>query len=216
VTVEYRAAEDRYDRLPELAADLVRRQVAVIVTLGTPPALAAKAATQTIPVVFYLGVDPVEYGLVASLARPGGNMTGFTTITKELMAKRMELIHELTPAATPIAYLFNPTNISSETDDVQKAARALGVGVLMMEASRESDIEPAIEKMVQQRAGALVVSGDLMFFGHYSQIAALAARHAMLSIFTGREAVEQGGLMSYGVNDLDLHRQVGVYIPDAF
>jgi putative tryptophan/tyrosine transport system substrate-binding protein len=162
VAVEYRYAENQLDRLPALAADLVRRRVAVILAGSTPTALAAKAATRTIPIVFLVAADPVEYGLVASLARPGENITGFTALTKEMSAKRMELIHEVAPAATPIAYLFNPTNISSLfTDDVQKASRILGVPLLMIDAGRQSDIEPAFDKMVQQRAGALMQLASL-------------------------------------------------------
>lgn len=164
VTLDYRWAEDRYERLPELAADLVRRQVAVIATLmNTPAALAAKAATHTIPIVFFLGVDPVEYGLVASWARPGGNVTGFTGFGTKLIAKRMQLLRELVPAATTIAYLFNPANFSNEIEGLQIAARILGIRVLMMEVSAEGNFDLAIEKMAQQQAGALLVSAESRF-----------------------------------------------------
>jgi putative tryptophan/tyrosine transport system substrate-binding protein len=212
VAVEYRWTEDRNDRLPDLAADLIRRQVAVIATLTTTPAaLAAKAATRTIPIVFLLGTDPTEYGLVTSYARPGGNITGFTVLSKEVIAKRMELLSELVPAGTSIAYMFNPSNFANETEDVQKAARILGVRLLMMDADRQSNIEPAFERMVQQRAGALLMSSDSLFFSYYDQIAAPATHHALPSIFARREAVREGGLMSYGPDIADLARQTGIY-----
>src|SRR5262252_109879 len=211
-TVEYRWADNRYGRLPDLAADLVRRRAAVIVTLPTTPAaLAAKAATQTIPIVFYVGTDPVEYGLVESWARPGRNDTGFTTLTKEVIPKRIGLLLEVAPAARLIAYLFNPTNVSSETEDVQRAARIRGIQVMMVEASHPSDIEPAFEKMAHQQARALVVSADGFFKDQFDKIGALAARHAMPSIFNTRLGVIRGGLLSYGVNDVEVHRQVGIY-----
>jgi ABC-type uncharacterized transport system substrate-binding protein len=209
VAIEYRWAEDHYDRLPALAADFVRRQVAVIVALGgTPAALAAKAATRTIPIVFLLGADPVEYDLVASLARPGGNITGFTILSKEVVGKRLGLMHELVPATTSITFLYNPTNVSSEIDDVQNAARALGMRVLMVGATRQSDIEPAFVEMAQQRAGALVVSSDSLFFGLGGEIATLAVRHAIPAILAYRET---GALISYGPSIPAVYRQAGAY-----
>jgi putative tryptophan/tyrosine transport system substrate-binding protein len=212
VAVEYRWTEDRNDRLPDLAADLVRRHVAVIATLtSTPAALAAKAATRSIPIVFLMGTDPTEYGLVTSYPRPGGNITGFTVLSKEVIAKRMELLSKLVPAGTPLAYMFNPANFASETEDVQKAARVLGVRLLMIDADRQSNIEPAFERMMQQRAGALLMSSDSLFFSYYDQIAALATRHSLPSIFARREGVREGGLMSYGPDIADLARQTGIY-----
>jgi putative tryptophan/tyrosine transport system substrate-binding protein len=214
LTVEYRWAEDHYERLPDLAADLVRRQVAVIVTLlVTSAASAAKAATSTIPIVFIIGADPVEYGLVASLARPGGNLTGITTLSGEVTAKKMELLRELVPRAASVAYLFNPANFtySSELDEVEKAARLLGLRLMMMDARSQSEIGPAVERMGQAVVDALIVSADALFSSNSDQIAALAKRHGIPSMFSSREAVELGGLMSYGVNQPDLHRQVGIY-----
>jgi putative tryptophan/tyrosine transport system substrate-binding protein len=212
VAIEYLWAEDRYDRLPALAADFVRRQVAVIVALGgIPAATAAKAATQTVPIVFSVGADPLEYGLVANLARPGRNVTGFTSIVKEVMVKRMELLHQLVPAATSIAYLFNPTNISSETEEVQNAGHILGLRVLMIGAVRRSDIEPALVEMAQQHAGALVVSADFLFLSNLDQVAMLAARHGLPASFRSREDVMAGGLMSYGPSLSAQYRQVGIY-----
>jgi len=212
VAIEYRWAEDRFDRLPAMVADLVRRQVAVIVTMGgMPAATAAKAATQTVPIVFTIGADPVEYRLVASLARPGGNATGLTAITQDLMAKRMELLHQLVPAATSIACLFNPTNPSSGTEEVRDAGRILGLRVLMIGVARQSDIEPAFAEMVQQGAGALAMSADFLFLGNVDQVAMLAARHGLPAIFAHREAVMAGGLMSYGPTSSVHYRGAGIY-----
>ena len=213
LVVEYRWAEDHYDRLPMLAADLVRRQVAVIVSLtNVPAALAAQAATRSIPIVFAVGVDPVEYGLVASLARPGGNLTGFTGLTREVMAKRLELLRELVPRAASIAYLFNSANFASEIDDVKKGALLLGLRLMMMDAKDHSEIGPAFERMAQQQADALLVSSETLFISYNDEIATLAKRYKIPSMFVMREAVEQGGLISYGVNAPDLWRQVGVYV----
>ena len=212
LSVEYRWAEGHYDRLPDLAADLVRRRVAVIVSLSnTPTALAAKTATSSIPIVFLVGVDPVEYGLVVSLARPGGNLTGVTTLTREMMAKKMELLRELVPRAVSIAYLFNPANFSSEIDDVKKAAPLLGLRLVMMDARDENEIRLAFGRMAQERVDALVVSSDTLFSSYSDLIAALANRHEVPSMFAFREAVDLGGLISYGVNSPDLYRQVGSY-----
>jgi putative ABC transport system substrate-binding protein len=212
MAIAHRWAENYNDRLLALAVDLVRRQVAVIATLaGSPAALAAKAATRTTPIVFLVGVDPVEYGLVASFARPGGNMTGFTVLSNEVTAKRMSLLNELVPAATSIALLFNATNPANVSRDVQNAARILRLPVVMAGVERQSDFEPAFANMAQQRVGAVMVSDEPLFFAHSDQVAALAIRHAIPAFFAQREAVKAGGLLSYGPNIPDLYRQIGVY-----
>jgi len=215
VTIEYRWAEDRNDRLPDLAADLVRRQVAVIATPnGTAAALAAKAATQSIPVVFLVGADPVQVGLVGSLNRPGGNLTGVVSLSGELGAKRLELLHEAVPAATLIGYLTNPTNpiyANAEARSVQAAAGPLGVGLLTLNASEPGEIETSYRSLIQRQAGALLVSSDLFFSSALDQILALAARHRVPTMFTRREMVAAGGLMSYGLDLAEMVRQVGVY-----
>jgi len=213
VRTENRWAEDRAERLPALAADLVRLNVAVIVTTGTPGALAAKAATQTIPILFAVGFDPVQIGLVPSLARPGGNITGFAALVSETEGKRMELLHELVPAATSIAVLFNSNNRTTVANLslAQNAARSLGLGLEAVDASRQSDIEPAFAKMAQQRVGAVIVVADSLFFNYIDQVAALAIRHAIPAMFTDREAVEAGGLMSYAPDGPYLARQTGAY-----
>jgi putative ABC transport system substrate-binding protein len=215
VAIEYRWAEGHFDRLPALVADLVRRRVAVIAIAGTTAsALAAKAATQTIPIVFTIGSDPVEIGLVASLNRPGGNITGVTALQAAVVAKRFEMLHELAPAATPIAFLVNPTNAAvaqAETREAQVAARVLGVDLLVLNASTPSEIDTAFATMVGERAGALVTSSETFFMTQRVQFAVLAARHAVPAIYAWRENVEAGGLMSYGSNPLDSIRQAGVY-----
>ncbi len=213
VTIENRWAEDHNDRLPALAADLVRLQVAVIVTTGAPGALAAKAATRTIPILFSVGFDPVQIGLVASLARPDGNLTGFAALLDEVAGKRMELLRELVPAATSIAVLFNPANRATVANLSlqQNAARSLGLGVEAVDASRQSDIEPAFAKMAQQRVGAVVVTQDPLFLSYIDQVAALAVRHAIPAMFPDKKAVEAGGLMSYAPDGPDLARQIGAY-----
>jgi putative tryptophan/tyrosine transport system substrate-binding protein len=213
VAIEYRWAEDQDDKLPALAAELVRRQVAVIATGSTIfAAQAAKAATPTVPIVFLIGNDPVQYGLVASLARPGGNITGFTALTIEAVGKRVELLHELVPLATTVAFLFDPNKPSEQSTHVQNAARIIGLQLLMIDAGRRGDIEPAFAKMVQQRVGALLVSSDPLFYAHNDEVVALAARYAIPALFVTREAVEAGGLMNYGSNIPDQYRQVGVYV----
>jgi putative tryptophan/tyrosine transport system substrate-binding protein len=215
VTIEYRWAEDRNDRLPDLAADLVRRQVAVIATPnGTAAALAAKGATESIPVVFLVGADPVQVGLVGSLNRPGGNLTGVVSLSGELGAKRLELLHEAVPAATLIAYLTNPTNpiyANAEALSVQAAAGPLGVGLLTLNASEPGEIETSYRSLIQRQAGALLISSDLFFSSALDQILALAARHRIPTMFTRREMVAAGGLMSYGLDLAEIVRQVGVY-----
>jgi putative ABC transport system substrate-binding protein len=215
VAIEYRWAEGHYDRLPALAAELVRRQVAMIVTGGgSTTALAAKAATATIPIVFNLGVDPVEVGLVKSLNRPSGNLTGVTIINVEVIAKRLELLHQVVPAATSIALLVNPTNsVGADADarELQAAARALGLHLLILNASSDGEIDAAFATLVIERAGALVVGGDSFFVSRYDRLAALAARHVVPAIYQSREAAASGGLVSYGADIPDSYRQVGVY-----
>ena len=200
--------------MPALAADLVRRQVAVIAAGGTPPTIAAKAATATIPIVFVTGADPVEIGLVVSLNRPGGNLTGITTLTSVVAQKKLELLHDLLPGETVVALLFNPTNpILAETNrrDLQAAARTLGLQILMLRASSEREFETAFATLVQQRAGGLVIGTDAFFNSRSRQLAALAARHSVPSISQFRGFAAAGGLMSYGASNTDEYRLVGVY-----
>jgi len=214
VAIEYRWADGQFDRLPALAADLVRRQVAVIAAVTGPAALAAKAATQTIPIAFSTGSDPVKLGLVASLNRPGGNLTGAATLFIAVAAKRLELLHELVPAATSIALLANPANrVLAETEprELRAAAGILGVRLLFLHASSPSEIDAAFATLVEQRAGALLVSSDVSLEIRMEQIVALAARHAIPAIYEGPAYVSAGGLMSYGSNGLDSYHQVGVY-----
>jgi putative tryptophan/tyrosine transport system substrate-binding protein len=215
VIIEYRWAGGRNDRLAELASDLVRRQVSVIAIANTTAsALAAKEATQTLPIVFNIGSNPVEIGLVASLNRPGGNLTGITDLQTAVVAKRFEMLHELVPAATPIAFLVNPTNAAiaqADTREAQVAARVLGVHLLVFNASSPSEIDTAFATLVVERAGAFLTNSDSFFMTQHVQLAVLAARHAVPAIYAYRENVEAGGLMSYGSNNLDSARQVGVY-----
>jgi putative ABC transport system substrate-binding protein len=197
VTIEYRWAEGRYDRLPELAAELVRRHVAVIAaTGGEPSPLAARAATATIPIVFTLGGDPVEAGLVSSLNRPGGNLTGTTLMAAEMAPKRLELIHEFVPNATAVAMLINPNFpiALAEARNAKDAAGALGMRIDMLNASTEDEIDAAFVGIVQQRVGALIVGTDAFLYGQRDQLARLAARHMVPTIYFLREFVEAGGL----------------------
>ena len=212
VTIEYRWAEGEYDRLPALAADLVGRKVDVIATFGLPSALAAKSATSTIPIVFSVG-DPVDLGLVASLARPGGNLTGVSTMAPELSPKRLELLTELVPQVGVIALLVNPNNSNTERTigDMQEAARAKGVKLHILKAGTESEIDGAFATLVQLHTGALVVGGDPFFGNRREQLVALAARHAVPTIYQSREFTEAGGLISYGSSFTAAFRQVGIY-----
>jgi len=215
VTVEYNWLEGRYDRVLTLVADLVRRRVAVIATPGnTIAALAAKAATPTIPIVFGVGEDPVKLGLVASLARPGGNATGVNFFFSEVVAKRLELLHELVPKAVRIAVLVNPTNTPSTEAalrDIPAAARALGLQIQLLNASTSREIEAAFATLVRDRADALFVAPDAFFNSRGVQFATLAAAHRVPAAYALREYVVAGGLMSYATDNVDMWRQVGVY-----
>jgi putative ABC transport system substrate-binding protein len=214
VAIEYRWAEDQYDRLPALAADLVRRQVAVIATIGGNAAsLAAKAGTSTIPVVFHGSVDPVESGLVTSLNRPGGNVTGVVTLNIDTGQKRLELLHELLPGATTVGLLLNPTNTVAEiqSKDLQAAARLLGLQLRIVHASTEHDFDPAFATLSEAQAGGLVIGTDGFLVSQSAQLAALALRYALPAIFQYRAFVTAGGLMSYGGSVTDSYRLSGVY-----
>ena len=214
VTIEYRWAEGDYGKLPALAAELVRRQVVVIATINTPTILAAKAATQTIPIIFGVGVDPIKFGLVASLNRPEGNLTGVTQLNIEMEAKRVQLLHELVPAATSIALLINTTSAAyseAETDAAQSAARILGVRLLVLNASTASAIEAAFVTLLKEQAGSLLVSGDSFLVSKRDQLVALAAQHAVPALYHRREFTAIGGLMSYGPSLPEVYFQVGDY-----
>lgn len=213
VAIEYRWAESKYERLPEMATELVRRQVAVIAAITTPAALAAKAATTTIPIVFEVGGDPIALGLVASLNKPGGNLTGVSLLNFELAAKRLELLHELVPAATTVALLVNPNAPSAVTlsRDVQAAAGKLGLQLHVLHASAEGDFDVVFERLLKLRAGALVIGTDPFFNGRSEQIAALAIRHGVPTIYQYRAFAAAGGLMSYGGSFTEPFRQTGVY-----
>jgi putative ABC transport system substrate-binding protein len=214
VTVEYHWLAGQYDRLPSLMADLVRRRVAVIATPGSnPPSLAAKAATTTTPIIFGVAEDPVKLGLVASLARPGGNATGINTFTSELVAKRLGLLHDLVPKAIRIAVLVNPANATTAgatLRDIPEAARALGLQIQVLNASTISEIEAAFASLGRERADALFVAGDAFFSSRRVQFALLAVRHAVPAMYTTREYPEAGGLMSYGTDFADRFRQAGI------
>jgi putative tryptophan/tyrosine transport system substrate-binding protein len=214
VAVEYRWAEGQYERLPELAADLVRQQVSVIFVGGGAPAeLAVKAATTTIPIVFSTGGDPVRSGLVASLNQPSGNITGVYHFATGLEAKRLGLLHEMLPKATPIAVLINPNYADAENQlrDVQEAAARLGVQLVVVRANAESDFNAAFSTVVQQRSGALLVCASPFFNNKREQLVVLAARHALPTIYEWRDFAAAGGLMSYGTSLADAYRQAGVY-----
>jgi putative tryptophan/tyrosine transport system substrate-binding protein len=213
VTIEYRWAEGQYDRLPALAADLVHRQVTVIAATTTPAARAAKAATTTIPIVFEVGTDPVRLGLVASLDRPGGNVTGVTQLNVEVAPKRLELLHELVPQASVMALLVNPTDQQAkhETTQLMAAARNLGVDLHVFNASTERDFDAVFANLAQLRPGGLVIGSNGLFLSRQEQLAALAVRHAVPTVFENRQAVVAGGLMSYGGSLTDSYRLAGVY-----
>jgi putative ABC transport system substrate-binding protein len=212
VTIEPRWAEDQYDRLPGLAADLVHRQVDVI-AVNNPAVLPAKAATKTIPIVFTIGFDPVTSGLVASLNRPGGNLTGITSLNEEMGPKRLDVLHEAVPTATIVAILINPTNSNANgmANGLNAAARSRGLQLSVLHATKEADLDAAFQSLVQTRAGALLITADPLFISLSDRLAKLALRYGIPTIFQYREFVAAGGLMSYGGDVLDQFRQVGIY-----
>ena len=215
VTIEYRWAENHIERLPSLAADLVRRQVNLIAAFaGDIPALAAKAATTTIPIVFLNGADPVKSGLVASLNRPGGNVTGISLLAGTVNAKRLELIHELVPRVATVAVLNNPIVTEAETRlrDLQEAARTLGLRLLFQTVGSERELDAAFATIADQKAGALFVDGNPFFVSRRDQLIGLAARQALPTMYFEREFAAAGGLMSYGTSFADAYRQAGIYI----
>jgi putative tryptophan/tyrosine transport system substrate-binding protein len=213
VTIEYRWGEARYEQLPQLAAELVNRKVAVIASAFFPATLAAKAATSTIPIVFITGVDPVAAGLVASLARPGGNLTGLSNFNTRLIAKRLELLHQIVPRADTIAVLVNPKSPATQTIEAEAraAAQVLGLRMDVLVASTEDGIDAAFGTAIQRGVGALLVGGDAYFNSRRAQFIALAARHRLPANFDRKEIAIDGGLMSYGMNNFDMYRQVGIY-----
>jgi putative tryptophan/tyrosine transport system substrate-binding protein len=213
VAIEYRWAEGHYERLPALIADLVQHKVSVIAATGTSAAVAAKTATATIPIVFEMGSDPVELGLVASLSQPGGNVTGVANFTIELASKQLGLLHELVPRTTTIAALFNPNFAGTEKllRDAEAAARVLGLQLIVLKASTEEEIEKVFATMAPQGAGALFVGIDSFFAARRDQIIALAARNKLPAIYGWRDFVVSGGLMSYGTDFADAYHQAGIY-----
>jgi putative tryptophan/tyrosine transport system substrate-binding protein len=215
VAIEYRWAEGHYDRLRALGDDLVRRKVAVLAAVGNiNSALAAKTATTTIPIVFRTGDDPVASGVVASLNRPNGNVTGVTSVSTELSPKRLQLVHEMVPAATSVAVLVNPTSTFKEPwlQEVTEAARALGLRIVVLTASDPVEIEAAFATIDRQGLGALIVQNDAFFLYDFEQLVALAARHKVVTIYHAREAVDAGGLMSYGASIAEEYRLAGAYV----
>ena len=214
VVVEYRWAEGHYDRLPDLAADLIRRQVAVIAATSTPAALAAKKATATIPVVFTTGGDPVEMGLVTNIARPGGNVTGATQITMEVGQKRLELLHQLIPKATVLAIAVNPSNpavAEVQIRDAQDGMRALGLKLEIVQARNEEEFDKAIAGLPQRAGGLVIAGGDSFFLSESAKLAEIAVRHNVPAIFHGREFAAAGGLLSYGASVAASYLLAGVY-----
>jgi putative ABC transport system substrate-binding protein len=213
VLIDYRWAEGHYERLPPLAVELVQRQANVIAAMGTPAAPAAKAATGTIPIVFRIGVDPVELGLVGGLNRPGGNMTGVVSLNVELEPKRLELLREMVPTASATAALLNPTspNAGTQTRELQEAARALGLQLHILNASTEADFEKAFETLLQLNVGAMFIAADPFFSSQVEQLAALSLRHAMPAVYSTREFAAAGGLMSYGGSITEPYRLSGAY-----
>jgi len=215
VAIVYRWAEGQLDQLPALAAELVRRRVSVIAAFAPAAALAAKAATTTIPIVFLVSNDPVELGLVASLARPGGNLTGINFLSGELAAKRLGLLHELVPTATRIAVLVNAANPGEAeltVRDVETAARAMGLQIQVLNASNGREIDTAFTSLARDRPDALFVGGDQLFTLRHVQLVHLASRHGVPATYGGRRFAEAGGLMTYGTNTADSYRQTGVYV----
>jgi putative ABC transport system substrate-binding protein len=213
IATEYWWADGRSDQLPALAAELVHRQVAVIVATGVAAALAAKSATQTIPIVFFTGVNPVAFGIVASLNRPGGNLTGVTSLFDEVAPKRLELMHELVPTATTMALLVNPSNPNAEAQsrDMQAAGRTLGLQLHVLHASTDRDLDALFAAAAQLRADALVIGPDPYLNSRIEQLSALTVRHAIPTIFFTREFAAAGGLMSYGADGADSYHTVGLY-----
>jgi putative ABC transport system substrate-binding protein len=213
IKIEYRWAQNNYVALQNLATDLVHERVAVIATSGTPAALAAKAVTKTVPIVFETAADPVQIKLVASLSRPGGNVTGVTQAAEEAAPKRLELLHELLPEARVMALLVNPTPVLAEPQarDVRAAAQSMGLELRGLGASTESELEAAFAKLPELQASGLVIGGDAFFTSHSKELAALAMRHRVPAVYQWREFAAAGGLMSYGSNVTETHRLVGVY-----
>jgi putative tryptophan/tyrosine transport system substrate-binding protein len=213
LTIEYRWAEDHLDRLPAMAADLVRHQVALIVAIGAAASLAAKAATTTLPIVFETAGDPVKLGLAGSLSRPGGNLTGVTQLGEEATPKRLELLHELLPTARVMALLVNPAEplTESQVHVSLAAAKTLGLELNVLNASTERDFDAAFAKLAELRAGGLTIAGASVFTSHIEQLAALTVRHRIPAVYQRREFAAAGGLVSYGTNIADTHRLVGIY-----
>ena len=213
LTIEYRWAEDHYDRLPAMVADLVRLQVAVIVATSASASLAAKAATTTLPIVFETAGDPVKLGFVGSLSRPGGNLTGVTQLGEEEAPKRLQLLHELLPTARVMALLVNPTDQLGESQVrvSLEAAKSLGLELHVLNASVERDFDAAFSKLTELRAGALAIAGSSLFTGHIERLAALTVRHRIPAVYQRHEFATAGGLVSYGTNIADTHRLVGIY-----
>jgi len=214
VTVEYRWAEDHYDKLSAIAEEMVRRQVTVIAATSTPVALAAKAATQTIPIAFTIGGDPVRVGLIASLSRPSGNLTGVTRYNVELGPKRLELLHELVPGSSPIGVLINPSNPNTPAllAAVGDAARALGVELQIAKASNDVELMAAFEDLHRRNVGATTIGNDPYFNSRSEQLAAMALRYSIAAIYQYRKFIDAGGLMSYSASNSDSHRELGVYV----
>jgi putative tryptophan/tyrosine transport system substrate-binding protein len=215
VALEFRWADNRFDLLPSLTADLIQRQVTVIAATSTPAAVAARGASTTIPIVFTTSGDPVQLGLVASLSRPGGNVTGATQLNMEVAPKRLQLLHELIPSATDFAHLINPANPSAaerSTRELHAVSRALGLKLHLLNASSERDIETTFTTFAQLRAGGLVIAADVLFTSRLQQLGALAARHAVPAVYVGREFAAAGGLLSYGGSTADSYRLAGIYV----